>query len=292
MLATYQKDNYFSKHGYYVTHTAGFSAEDSTLDYPHTTAHFILFYLKHGSGTIKINGRRYDFCAGDMVLLDPTALFHCEVEGNVFHERIVLHWKPIALQGLPCNAAALAAPFQGEQNRIAAEVVSHNGLDVLMEQILFWAKQPAEDGAVMMLCKITELLVKLKRLGPLGADSAAQSSDPLIDRVLLYLNEAFAQELSVDDVAKRFFVDRSYLSHRFKEHVGLSLWTYVTLRRLHRFNELVRQGMSIEEAHFKVGFQNYSNFFRLYKKYMGTTPKHYQLSLKNGHTAGDAAEIY
>jgi len=75
-------------------------------------------------------------------------------------------------------------------------------------------------------------------------------------------------------------MNSSYLSHLFKDRVGMSLWNYVILRRLHRFNDLLQNGCSIEQACYEVGFQNYANFFRLYKKHMGLTPTQYKKQLQ------------
>ena len=61
----------------------------------------------------------------------------------------------------------------------------------------------------------------------------------------------------------------------------MPLWTYVILRRIQRFNELLQQGCAAEEASRRVGFQNYSNFFRLYKKYERMTPAEYKKQLRS-----------
>ena len=49
------------------------------------------------------------------------------------------------------------------------------------------------------------------------------------------------------------------------------VWCMV-YRRIQVFNTMLLQGGTAEENCYKVGFQNYSNFYRLYKKHMGISP--------------------
>ncbi|MBO5069336.1 MAG: helix-turn-helix transcriptional regulator [Roseburia sp.] len=58
------------------------------------------------------------------------------------------------------------------------------------------------------------------------------------------------------------------------------MWEYLIRRRLVAFNQLVSQNYSLEQASYQVGFHNYPNFYRLYKKYMGFTPAQYKQNLK------------
>ncbi len=74
-------------------------------------------------------------------------------------------------------------------------------------------------------------------------------------------------------------IDKSYMSHLFKEHVGIPIWSYVIFRRISFFNGLVRDGIAIDEASRTAGFNHYSNFFILYKKHMGITPMEYKRQL-------------
>lgn len=78
-----------------------------------------------------------------------------------------------------------------------------------------------------------------------------------------------------------FRVNRSYLLHRFKQKMGISLWNYVILRRINLFNNSLSDHVSLETAAYSVGFTNYSNFYRLYKKYMGLTPLEFKQQMGN-----------
>ncbi|MBR5156884.1 MAG: helix-turn-helix transcriptional regulator [Clostridia bacterium] len=282
MNTEFNKIVYDSSFGYIITHTEGMSAENSTLDYPHSTANFIIYYFIHGTGNIKIEGRHYDINEGDIVILDPSEVFHCTVDSNKLHERIVLHLNETLLKNFPCDCTSLFMPFykkeKGINNHLSAATVKKYGLDKALENMLYLVKSEDSISSVLVICKIIEFLAQLNKIF-----STAQSKDsehtkvnPLINMVLDYLNKNFTKDFNITDIALKFNIDKSYLSHLFKEQVGISVWSYVIFRRIYLFNNLIKQGKSIEETSRQVGFKNYSNFFRLYKKHMQMTPMQFK----------------
>lgn len=282
MYTTYKKTLYENRPGYSLNYTVGLAAGDSTLDHPHLCPDYMLFYFIHGSGTIKIEGKHYDIHPGDVFLTNPSELFHCTVNHGEYHQRMVLHINGQFLKTLPCDNSPLFSVFddrdKGVGNCIPAAVVSAHGLDRQLLQILQLVQNPDPTNDILAICSIAALLAQLNRLpGHKAAEKVPESSLP--EQILLYLNEHFSEKISVSSVAEVFNINQSHLLHLFKEHTGMSLWNYVILRRLHLFNELLRQEHSMEEACYRVGFQNYSNFFRLYKKYMGITPMQFKKQL-------------
>ena len=79
-------------------------------------------------------------------------------------------------------------------------------------------------------------------------------------------------DIDCEIIAKVFRQSKYHISRKFKEITGVSLWEYVIKRRLLHFNDLIRKNHTIENACFESGFNNYSNFFRLYKKHFGISP--------------------
>lgn len=285
MLPTYQKTRYEPGYGIRLNHTAGTSAEDSTLGYPHWTTEFLLFYFIQGTGSIKIEGRHYSIHRGDMILLNPSELFHCTVDEGIYHERIVLHINETVTRAFPCNCHDLFIAFykrpKGIGNHISAQATAEKGLDALVHSIYQHIRCTDPVNTVLTVCKTMELLAKLNEL-LVSAPAESQSSaheNPLIQNVLFYLNEHFREDISISEIAQKFRVDKSYLSHLFKTYVGTSLWNYVIFRRIYLFNSLISWNCSIEEASIQAGFHNYSNFFRLYKKHMKMTPAQFKKQL-------------
>lgn len=288
MDTQYNQVRYEDNPGYRLLHTIGARAGESVLPYLHYSLNFMLLYFKHGTGTIKIEGRHYNIDEGDLIMLNTSELYQFTVDNKLFHERITLGVNEALLAAFPDACSSLFAPFykreKGIGNRICAATVKEHGIDIYLDDILKYVKSSDSTAAPLTFCKIIELLAKLNEIFT-PADLANNSHmllNPLIKDVLSYLNIHFKENISISDIAEEFSIDKSYLSHLFKEHVGMSLWTYVIFRRIQLFNSLISKNSSIEDTCYQVGFQNYSNFFRLYKKYMNMTPAQFKSQIKSG----------
>ena len=282
MSIGYQKHSYHHCAGFVLHHTTGYGAKGSTLDYPHTTICPMLIYFLHGKGNIKIEGNRYDLTDGDAILLNPGELYHCTVDDHVYHERIVLYFKESAFRSLPFDTTDLFDPFynrkKGAGNHIPANVMQSIGLAANLEQLLAQIRQQDAHSQMLCFCTVLQSLVLLNRV-VIQPDILPQQ-ETHVDSILSYINTHYTEDINIDSIAAALGMNKSYLSHLFKDRVGMSLWNYVILRRLNRVNDLLQTGESIEQACYRVGFQNYSNFFRLYKKHMGITPMQYKKQLQ------------
>lgn len=286
MQEKYKRANYDDNLGYKIIHVDGMHAGESTLSYLHYSMNFLFMYFKSGEGNIKIEGRNYRIEEGDIIILKPTELFQFTVNDSIYHERISLNVNESLLNYFPYDFNALFEPFyereKGIGNKISAKTVHEYGLDKYFDEIMKYVRLSDSTSAVLGFCKVVELLAELNKI--VTPNEFKESSqiflNPLIGKILNYLNMNFKEDITLADVAERFNIDKSYLSHLFKEHVGMSLWTYVIFRRIKTFNYLLITNNSIEDTCYQAGFQNYSNFFRLYKKYMKMTPTEYKKQIK------------
>ena len=242
-----------------------------------------LVYFKHGSGEAKLEGRRYEITEGAVFLVSPYELHRFSIREEGKHERFALYIREGLLSRFP-GADALLAPIIGRKkgygNLISAEAVKAYGLDLLFEQIHAKACLGTPKGEALAACKIIELLSVLGELTANEEQSAPSTHGSKMSEVLRYLDEAYLEIRSLDEVASRFFLSKYHLCRAFKESTGMSLWDYVIWRRLLHFNECTKTGESLEDACRAAGFVNYSNFYRLYRKHFGITPRQFRAKLE------------
>ena len=70
------------------------------------------------------------------------------------------------------------------------------------------------------------------------------------------------------------YVSPSTLSHKFSKELKISVYQYITKKRLSVAHKLIKQGESLKNAALSSGFNDYSCFYRLYKKYYKKTNAH------------------
>ena len=88
-----------------------------------------------------------------------------------------------------------------------------------------------------------------------------------------YLDSNYYEEISLDDLSRRFGISKFHMSREFKRYVGKSPNDYLIDRRLDRAKELLSDSnRSIAEIGQLVGIPNPNHFLYLFKAREGLTP--------------------
>ena len=93
-----------------------------------------------------------------------------------------------------------------------------------------------------------------------------------VQLIVEHIEKNYMQKLTVENFARRFNMDRRYLSQQFKAKHGVSIRTYLTQVRMAKAKELLSRGHSTSEASALCGFGNTSNFHKMFTAYYGMTP--------------------
>ncbi len=268
-----------------VHHTVGRAEDYALMSQFHYDTSLILLLFLRGHGEIRIEGRLYTFGAGDMIILNPTELHRCTIADDTVFERISLHISENITDGFGADGAGLFSVFyerqRGVGNVLRADRLREIGGDRLMKEILAHASGNGRADPILLRCKVIELLAAISDAARSRepTDESPRIENELILEILQYLNTHYSEDISLSDVADRFYHSKYHICHLFREQVGVPLHDYLVLRRIHLVNDIIRRGDPITDACFAAGFKNYSNFFRLYKKHTGMTPQEFKNSL-------------
>ena len=94
----------------------------------------------------------------------------------------------------------------------------------------------------------------------------------LFDQVSLYIHEHYADIRDLSFVTDVFHYSVVYVNSLFKRYVKVSLWQYVINVRLARAHDRLMEGTPVEKAARDCGFDDYSNFYRMFRKQYGMPP--------------------
>ncbi|WP_165822472.1 helix-turn-helix domain-containing protein [Paenibacillus montanisoli] len=107
--------------------------------------------------------------------------------------------------------------------------------------------------------------------------SKKEKKDHITSFVFEYLEQHYANDITLDMMADKLNITRSYLSTYFKEKTGTYFVDYVNLIRISRAKELLsRSDVKIQDAAARVGYQNINSFNRMFKKFTGVTPSEFR----------------
>lgn len=138
-------------------------------------------------------------------------------------------------------------------------------------------KPTTKEDIVDVLIKAKQNYKDKKLLLDLKVERDADFENTTFNEILNYLKEHFEEEVTLQSISERFFINSSYLSKLFKNQLGINFTAYLSNLRLKRACLLLREStMQVSEVAMSVGFSNYFYFARVFKKTYGMTPTEYK----------------
>ena len=105
--------------------------------------------------------------------------------------------------------------------------------------------------------------------------------DDTIEKIRIYIDRNYQKNLTQEFISCLFYLNRSYLSHLFKEKTGQKFVDYLNSIRISKAKELLRSSdRKMYQISKAVGYDNVKYFFRIFKKFEGVTPEQYRNSSK------------
>ncbi|MFT8320705.1 MAG: response regulator [Bacillus sp. (in: firmicutes)] len=95
----------------------------------------------------------------------------------------------------------------------------------------------------------------------------------IVERVRLYIENHYAEEITLTTLSDQFHINSAYLSELFKLHIGQNFSDYLLrLRMTKAIDFLQDKELKIIDVAQLVGFSNSGYFSTVFKKYFGQTP--------------------
>lgn len=106
-------------------------------------------------------------------------------------------------------------------------------------------------------------------------------SDTLVDLIKDFLLNNLDKNYTLDDLAEKFNYSKSYLHTKFKEKTGYPVLVFFNLKKIQKACEYLNYtDLSIKQISFKIGFDDPLYFSRVFKNFMGKSPRNYKQSIQ------------
>jgi two-component system response regulator YesN len=103
------------------------------------------------------------------------------------------------------------------------------------------------------------------------------NSRTIVERIKEYIYKHYSAPLSVELLAREFYLSPGYMSCVFKSEVGVNVSKFISRYRLEKARELITySNKKIVQISKEVGFSNSAYFCKSFKEHFGCTPQQYR----------------
>lgn len=265
------------KTGYLKEDFRLFHINDQTkkdFSYHYHDFHKIIVFIS-GKVTYHIEGKAYHLKPRDILLVSQGAIHKPEIDPSVPYERYIFWIR----DDLSCQE--LNTCFQKANDRSFNLVRADSALQERLKDLLPEIEQTLQNkhlgDSVLRDALFTQFMIYINRIflrTSSSPDKKAYSSDTQVEQLLKYINRNLSENLSIDQLAERFFLSKYHMMRKFKNETGYTIHNYITSKRLLMARSLISQGIPVMKAALASGFRDYTTFVRAYKKQFGKAPSY------------------
>lgn len=241
-----------------------------------------IYYLIGGSVEYWVEGNLYQLDPGDIFLVRPMELHRPIVRPEGEYDRIVLWIRREYLEGLSKEGMDLTGCFESGAKLLRPSETKYPSIALRLLELVreFTGREAGNDLASIGL--LMQFMVELNRIAAgKGEHQPQRRGSKLVSRVLAYIDKNSREPLSLEQLAKQFYVSKYYLSHEFSRETGVSVYRYIMMKRLLSAKRLLAVGMPAGEVCYQCGFHDYAGFYRAFKAEYGISPKVFAAAQEN-----------
>lgn len=217
---------------------------------PAVRRYWTIHFVVSGFGFYRIEDREYTVGPGEMFVIPPFIETYYEADSKNPWSYIWINFE-----------ASEPLPVELEDIIRCPEA-----------QSIFYAMKKCSDfknGSTPFLCS------KLWELFALLAENEKHDTD-YIEKALECIHSEYMNDITVELIASRLNLDRTYFSTLFKKKVGISPKQYIINYRMSVARTLMSENkISVSVAAFSVGYTDVFTFSKMFKRHYGISPNEY-----------------
>ena len=157
------------------------------------------------------------------------------------------------------------------------EVINQIGLSVLAEMMNPTAagRMLVETSSLLLAARLAHSHLDTEIIRPL-IRSRHRLDDGRLKRVLAYIEEHLAEDITVADLAEVACLSIFHFTRAFAGSMGVPPHRYVSRRRLEMAKTMIAERSSLAEIALDCQFSSQSSFTRAFRRATGITPAEYR----------------
>ena len=228
-----------------------------------------IIYIKSGTIEIDINDKTSNAYGGDVIIISRFENHSIKILSDNY-ERYVLRLTP----DLPNDEVFSIFTNRPEKfNNIISLTEQKSTVENIFDRIIKEFSCTPDLTEQLQNLLLNELLIYISRVLPYELSNYSSKSFNIALSLKSEFENRYFEEFRLEDLAKKYNVSISTLTHTFKRIVGVSVFEYLLSCRMAAAKKyLSKTDLTVGQIIEKCGFNDNSNFTRTFKKLNNITP--------------------
>ncbi len=269
-------------------------------EFSHNHQEIELLYLQDGTATVEVEGKKYELHKDDVIVI------------NSFQQHSILSTKNFLIASVSIELPYLQERLHRDMLFLACnsalvqedyDQAKYDRLHTAIENYLKYSYQSREEESFLAesyYFLVLYQLVKDFAQNDLSEESLRQQKQQRTENIEKYLRQNFNKQISLNDLADKFYLSPTYLSRYFRKEFGTNFLDYLNQIRLkYATEEILRTEKPITQIAMNAGFSNITAFNKMFREEYEKTPSEYRKAnqeqlefARKEKTPGQKVELY
>lgn len=215
----------------------------------------VIYFVK-GDALYTVETKTKKLLPDDIVLITPGKFHLAAVNSRVEYERYVFKFPIERLPAFLQKKLTEANCFFGNASKY---ISTFKQTDHLVQNF------SGEELYTMLFLEITKFLIYLCR----QQAPPEHQDDGVAADLINFIDDNIRENITLDMLAEHFHYSKTFLCNEFKKYTQMSLIQYVRMKKIVVAHTMIIAGRHKREVAAELGFNEYSTFYRTYKKFIG-----------------------
>jgi AraC-like DNA-binding protein len=247
----------------------------------HFHSTYEIYYLMSGQREFFIKERTILVPEGHIIIISPNIVHRTMNARRPRYERFIVNIHESMMTAAYGGRPEILNPlFEQEYLVFSCSPQDRLIIDELVQHILREVERQDSGCEIYVHTLVMQMLVYCCRHIQDRAQEPVISPSPMHDRIseiVRYMNQHYMDNLTLQQMADKFFISPYYLSRLFKEATGFTFVEYLNNVRVKEAKKLLEtSSLKVNQISRKVGFGSVTHFGRVFKEISGHTPLYYR----------------
>ena len=256
----------------YIFKTKNFSFEyleceikNTILRESHCHSQYELIAVSEGNVKVMIEGRLYHLKADQAVIIPPLSYHTVTANKKGVYKRITILFDQSAIPNVL-------------RNELSKDIYTSTVFPTYQISNLKRICKAENPELFIPLAESIMILMMYESMEASPVDSENNVINEVLNQILLYIDNHLSEKITLDDIAIYTARSKSSICHLFQEQMNISPKQYILQKKLALAANLIHNGMPPTAAALRIGYNNYSDFYRIYLKHIQSPPSKYKPS--------------